>query len=121
MENKTGEVQTIRKDRKAIAIENVWYSSSFQEIPEDINKGDIVELTFSQKGLFKNIKNIKKSNNLKEVPKAIPCQEETKELILTSTDKNCILMKSIDIYLDKDNLKSLEECIDLVKKIRLNI
>ena len=41
METKIGEVQAVRKDRRAIEIENTWFQSSFKEISEDIKKGDL--------------------------------------------------------------------------------
>ncbi len=77
MENKqvSGEVQAIRKDKKALQILGNWYQSNFKVL-DDLNKGDWIILDFTEKGEFRNVKSYKTmpkikpidSNNVKEVP-----------------------------------------------------
>ena len=52
MENEiTGIVQTIRKDRKAIKLNDEWYSS-FKTLPNDLEVGENINLTY--KSLYTN-------------------------------------------------------------------
>jgi len=62
----TDEIQAIRKDRKAIEILGVWYQA-FKPILDTINKGDIVNVKYSQNKGFNNIVSINKivAENLK--------------------------------------------------------
>ena len=105
-----GEIQSIRKDRKALAIEGVWYQSNFKLIPEEFKKGDFVKVTFNKKGEFNNVKSIEKVK-----------QDIKEDLdILTSTDKNCILITAKDLYLDNKDIP-LNEWIKEIKRLRENL
>jgi len=68
----TGDVQAIKKDRKAVEIENIWYSSQFKLIPDNIEKFDNVKVIYSQNKGFNNIVSIEKivAENLKPNPEA---------------------------------------------------
>lgn len=116
----SGEVQNIRKDRKAIQIENVWYSSNFKAIPETINKGDNVLIKYTEKGQFKNVKSIEKLD-IEESEKA------PEKRIKDSTAVNNLVMCSKDIFINlgKDSKKTLlevtKDVIESYKEIRDNI
>ena len=74
MENETtGEIQSIRNDRKGLCILGVWYLSNFKKIDPSLNKGDKIKLIYDEvkkdNKVFRNIKSIeliKDSNNVKE-------------------------------------------------------
>jgi prefoldin subunit 5 len=52
-----GEIQAIRKDFKALEIENSWYNA-FDSSLKDFKKGDNVKIEFVENKQFKNIKSI---------------------------------------------------------------
>ena len=117
----SGEVQNIRKDRKAIEIEEVWYQSNFNPISEDINKGDNVKINYSVKGDFKNVVKIEKVES-KNLDNEITVTEH--KPIKDSTTINNLVMCSKDIFIAlKDNklisLKSItKQVIENYKQIK---
>lgn len=106
--NTQGEIQNIRKDGKAIAILGNWYNS-FKEI-KDLKKGDEITLIYNENKkdnkVFKNIKSYKLIEKVKQI-------ESNKEIVISDTGKNCILMQSVIIYLDRKDL-TLSEIVKTV-------
>lgn len=94
-----GEVQNIRKDRKAIEIEEIWYQSNFNPISEDINKGDSVKIDYSIKGDFKNVVKIEKVEDLDNDSDS---KNSSSKYKISDTAKNCLLMQSVQHSLNKN-------------------
>ena len=105
MEIKQGIVQRIKADRKALAIENIWYNS-YKPLENNIKLGDEIKLTYAVKGEFNNIRSIEV---IKEAKPEI--KESTKEI--NDTGKNCILMQSVIIYLTNKDIP-LKEIVKMV-------
>lgn len=108
VEQVEGEIQTIKKDRKALTIENVWYNS-FTEINKEFNKGDYVKISFGQKGDFNNIKSLVKVQ--KEPDKVVKAYEFNKEKYnnepvkpkyISDTTINCLVMQSVEVMKNKN-------------------
>lgn len=104
-----GEVQNIRKDRKGIQIEEIWYQSRFNLIPESINKGDVVLIKYSTKGDFNNVVLIEKQNEIKKI--------ETK---ISDTTLNTLLLCIKDIHIsNKTSLKEItKQILESYKQIK---
>ncbi len=51
----TGTIQSVRRDRKGVKIDDVWYSAYAASELNGAERGDHVKLTYSAKGDFKNI------------------------------------------------------------------
>lgn len=111
VETKEGIIQRIKSDRKALAIEGVWYNS-FKELDESIKVGDNVKLTYVIKGNFKNLRSLNQIKN--ETP------QEIEECNLSATDKNCILMTAKDLSIEFKSIP-FKNWIKEVKDIRLNL
>jgi len=90
----TGEIQNVRKDRKAFSINNIWYSQ-FKGLDDNLQKGLIVEVGY--------LVNAKGYNNIQLInfPKIIeePIREHNK-VSINDTTINTILMISKDIYIE---------------------
>ena len=112
METKEGIIQRIKSDRKALAIENIWYNS-FKPLTDDIKVGNEVKLTYGIKGDFKNIKSLEP---IKNETKILP-QEIEGLFTLTATDKNCILMTAKDLALEFKSIP-FSEWVKEVTRIR---
>jgi len=97
-----GEIQNIRKDRKALQIDNEWYNSHFKLIPNDIQKGDFVKILFVIKNDFKNIKSVQvfKKAEIKSNKEINP------------QTFNSILMIARDLYIQRKDI-TIEEATDL--------
>ena len=112
----TGEIQNIRKDRKALQIEEIWYQSNFNPIDESINKGDNIIIEYTEKGDFKNIKSINFSQDNSEIIEA-----ESKSIKLRdSTTINNLVMCSKDICIsNKIKLsEATKQVLESYKQIR---
>lgn len=96
-----GEIEIMRKDRKALKISNKWIQC-FKEIPTNFQKGDLVKISFIENKGFLNLKSIEK------VSKPL----ETKDF--SDTVKNCIILTAKDIYLARKGEISLEEATRMV-------
>ena len=99
-----GIVQNLKKDFKALQIENIWYSS-FKPL-KDIQKGMTVKLLYAENKDFKNIKTIE------IIPQVKPVTELKNPIVreVPDTSVNTILMVSKEIYL---NLINKGEMINL--------
>lgn len=102
----TGEIQAIKRDRKAIQINSIWYNS-FKPLMESFNKGDTVKLLFNKKGTFNNISSIEKFKFYEPVP-AIEQLNEIRLDIMDSLDipnqtQNTIIMCTKDIIVASIN------------------
>ena len=119
MENEiTGIVQTIRKDRKAIKLNDEWYSS-FKTLPNDLEVGENINLTYKENKGFKNIQNFEYVSEKEGKIKPHPIEKK-----LSDTTVNTILMCSKEIliaHMNKDIKITLEEVtkkvIDAYKQI----
>jgi len=90
MENKEGIIQRIKSDRKALAIENVWYNS-YKPLVDSIQVGNEVKLVYSVKGDFKNIKSVELiKNETMELPKEkiVQCYDFKPNQIMTRENLN---------------------------------
>lgn len=108
MEKTEGEIQRIKENRKAIALNGEWFNS-FKEITDTIKIGDYVKLSYVIKGKFNNIRSIE------VLEKAKPIVQESKSInakIDTSTI-NTMLMCIKEIYLINKNL-TIEEITDKI-------
>ena len=107
-----GEVQNIRKDSKAIQINNEWFSG-FKVLR--FNKGDNIEIEY-----FVNDKGFNQIYSSKLLPKEVKLDNVTTSNELTNTDKDCILLCAKDIYLDNKDIP-LNELVKEIKRLRLSI
>ena len=138
-----GEVQAIRKDNRAVEIENAWFNVFSSKTLENIHKADLVEIEYSENTkngkTFKNLKSIKlqepkwaeeinsnygdsqtdlvkQFDEVIDKPKAIPCID------LDSTTKNMIMIVSKDLYLnDKQTKMTLNDWVTAVRELRLKL
>lgn len=74
--NITGEIQNLRKDRKAVQINNEWYNF-FKGVSEEYKKGDYVTVNYSIKGTFKNASKISIVEKKEPIPQVIKYTHET--------------------------------------------
>lgn len=109
MEKVTGEIQTIRKDKKAIQVLGEWYQSRFKVL-DDLNKGDNIEIEYTEN---KGFKNIKKYSVLDNEPK-LTSKTESKEIPRETI--NTLIMAMKDIYLDVKNNDKIEDIAALLAK-----
>ena len=117
-----GDIQAIKKDRKAVEIENIWYSSQFKIIPEDIEKFDTVKIVYSQNKSFNNIVSIEKQS-LK------PSVEESEQKVITPLQRfsdstlNCLIMQSVQYSEDKKISldQATSEILNAYNKIKQSI
>lgn len=118
--NITGEVQNIKSNRKSLQIDNNWYNS-FNLLPEEINKGDYIEIVYVTKKVdnkeFNNIRSINKIES-KNMDKEDKSDNEKSEL--TSTDKNCLIIKAVDLHINNPDY-SIEYYLKEIKRLRLSI
>lgn len=93
MENEltiVGKIKSIRKDYKALMLDNVEWYNSFNELT-NIEKGDLVDIKYKVNGKYNNIISIEKvktQNKNKELPK-----ETINTIIMCSKD---IKLKYLD-------------------------
>ena len=113
METKEGIIQRIKSDRKALAIENIWYNS-FKPLTDDIKVGNEVKLTYGIKGDFKNIKSLEP---IKNETKILPQENETGLFTLTATDKNAIIIVAKDLAVEFKSIP-FSEWVKEVTRIR---
>ena len=73
-----GEVQAIRKDRKAVEVLGNWYNSRFKVL-DDIEKGDYIKIEFTENKGFNNIK----SYEIMDIPK-----QDVKQSKIETSDKD---------------------------------
>lgn len=113
METK-GEIQNIKSNRKSLCILGNWYNS-FNLLPEELEKGDEVNIVFNEKKVndvtFRNIKKITKEPSNKEVIEVIKNLPKNK---ISDTTINCILMQSVQY--SQDRSISLEQSTNEVIK-----
>lgn len=110
-----GIVQKIKANRKSLTILNKWYNS-FTLLPEELEEGDKVKITFVEKQvddvIFNNIKSIEligsesKEIENKDIDKS--AKSEIKPL-RDSTTINNLAMCSKDIFIAMEGKKSLKE------------
>jgi hypothetical protein len=107
METKEGIIQRIKSDRKALAIENIWYNS-FKPLDNSIKVGNEVKLVYSIKGDFKNIKSLEPiKNETKELlkEKVVYLNNEKKDLNkdkpISNQTENTIILASTNILTTK--------------------
>lgn len=94
-----GEIQNIKSNRKSLAINGEWFNS-FTLIPDSINKGQTVKITYTEKKVddkvFKNIRSIE------QIKKDINSSEPLIKPKISDTTINCILMQSVQFAKDKN-------------------
>lgn len=122
METIINEIQYIKPDKKSFTILDVWYNNKFKVIPDGIIKGSKVHVDYILKDNKRYWQSVKLEQEL-PVTNKLPQETKVSKLTneLTSTDKNCILLCSKDLYLSEDNKRSFSECIDFIKELRLKI
>jgi hypothetical protein len=114
-----GDIQNIRKDFKALQVENLWYSSFI--LLDDFEKGDCVKIQYSE-----NTKNGKTFLNIKHIEmveaKDLPLVQKLTEIQheVSDTTLNTILMcaKEIHIYNNKPLIGITKELIESYKLIK---
>lgn len=107
----TGEVQNIRKDKKALQINNEWYNSKFKVL-DNVNKGDKINLQYKENKGFKNIVNyyidiepLETINHSNNYELKLPTPKETiNTLVMQSiTHSNNLKLNLIDATKDVVN------------------
>lgn len=122
MENKIieGEIQNIQQSRKSLTLNGLFFNS-FTLIPEDIEKGSNVKITYNTKEtkdkVFNNIKNIE------IIKKVIEEIKLSNEIALTNQTLNTILMCAKDIQIAwietaKANVIQIPLFKEIVKEIK---
>jgi len=118
-----GIVQNIKLNRKSLAIENEWFNN-FNLLPEDLQKGQTVKITYTIKEVdgkkFNNIKRLEQVITLKDIPE--------KQINITTNQipnqtQNCILMCVKDIVvkdLDTGSTFNEKEMTDKILKLTLD-
>ena len=110
-----GEVQNVRKDFKAIAINNIWYSG-FKVL--DFEKGDKVRIKYfvNNKG-FNNIEDIFLIEENKQFKSEIisNLNKDTKSNEMSNQTFNSILINAREIFVSLRTI-SIEEATDLAYK-----
>ena len=112
-----GEIQNLKKDRKALQIDGIWYNSNFKELDKEIEKGMNVLIKFTKKGDFNNIKSVeildrpKSNNGYRKI-----LQGDKKEI--SDTCKNCIIMTAKDFAIGK-NISIVESVKQIIEAYNL--
>lgn len=110
LKEKTGEIQNVKS--KALAIENVWYSS-FTEL-KGFEKGQIVKIKYQT-----NKKDNKEFRNIKAIElmggKVIR-EHDSNDQKISDTTVNTLIMSAKEIYLEKENTQPFENILELVFK-----
>ncbi len=120
----TGIVQSIREDRKALKLNNLWFSS-FMQLPNDLEVGENIKLKFKENTkdgkTFKNIKGfdyVTEKEESKQEPKKV---NEILASQLMSYSKD-IFVALINNTKEGKPQFNLDSCVDSVinqfKKIR---
>ena len=112
-----GEVQNIRKDGKALQIENEWYQ--FFKPNKNVKKGDYVSLDYTENKGFRNIKKIAvyEKEVKEEVKQEIKPKVLDNEKKLDTTTFNTILMTAKDIKIAHLSHKVNLKYKDIIKEV----
>ena len=100
----TGEIQSIRKDRKAFSINNVWYSQ-FKRLDDNIQKGLIVEVGYLTNA--KGYNNIESLDICKVIEEKKESNNVTEKIDYQTVDTLLLIAK--DIYLAEGKLYADQE------------
>ena len=109
-----GEIQNLRKDRKALQIEGIWYNSNFKELDKDLKKGMNVLIKFTKKGDFNNIKSVE----ILDKPKLNLSKLSIFKKEISDTCKNCIIMTAKDFAIGK-NISIVESVKQIIEAYNL--
>ena len=107
-----GEIQNLKKDRKALQIDGIWYNSNFKELDKEIEKGMNVLIKFTKKGDFNNIKSVEILDKLK----SNILEKDKKEI--SDTCRNCIIMTAKDFAIGK-NISIVESVKQIIEAYNL--
>jgi len=105
-----GEIQNIRKDFKAIQINNIWYSSFF--VIDDFIKGDNIKLTYRENKkdnkTFLNIISIEKNKQEEKL--------NNEKIEIPRETFNTLIIRLVNLYNDPKNNNDIEECAEVLVK-----
>lgn len=111
-----GEVQAVRKDGKALQIENNWYQ--FFKPNKAIQKGDIVKINYTVNKDFNNIKKLDYIEVEPEIKKESKVSNPEKpKLKLDTTTLNTIIMSAKDIKVAHVEMNVPRQFKDIISEI----